>query len=74
MSSHYGYIIRKHPRGGFTAVAFDDNDYNTNIYPEALDSDPQYLTIAHAQSAVWEDWSEYGIRLHIEVLEGHPFE
>lgn len=65
MSADNGYIIRKHPEGGFAAVMFfaSDDGYPL-VRPERHLSFP---SVAAAIESVEDDWTEYGIRLHSEV-------
>lgn len=66
MSSDNGYIIRKHPSGGYAAVHYFASDDKERL---ATRDHTQYPTVAAAVSAKWDDWTEYGVNVHPEVYE-----
>lgn len=66
MSADNYYVIRKHPSGGFAAVMGFESDGRE---PEALASRHiPHPTVRAALDSVEGEWTEYGTRIHTEVL------
>lgn len=67
MSADNYYVVRKHPLGGYTYVmAFasdDDPDLLVGV------RHPQFITLGEAYDAANQEYSEYGVTLHEEVVQ-----
>jgi hypothetical protein len=71
MSSDNFYVVRLHPKGGYTYVmgfaSFDlDRDGTFKYDLPVKNTDKQYKTFDEALNAALEDYSEYGVFTHPE--------
>lgn len=67
MSADNGYMIRKHPKGGYAAVHYFMSDEGEIT---ASEDAPSYPTPMDAYWAVDSEWTEYGTTFHPEIKEG----
>lgn len=68
MSADNGYIIRKHPKGGYAAVHYFASNVEDEGWPEVEpDRHPMFSTLVAAYEYGENDWTEYGVTLHPEV-------
>lgn len=66
MSSDDYFVIRKHPLGGFAAVRGFDSDEDG--FPEATEKHEQFVRPIEAVFAAQQEGSEYGVRMHLELI------
>ena len=74
MSADNYFMVRKHPKGGFTYVmgfASDVDEDNIEIIPEARESDPIFVTRDLAMEAALREEAEYGASFHPETCWEH---
>lgn len=76
MSSDNYFVVRKHPKGGYTYVTGFDSDsrHNEDTGQKYLDIpvrrwNLKYKSYAEALEAALEDYSEYGVWTHPECNE-----
>lgn len=70
MSADDGYCIRRHPEGGFAAVHYSASSAEDYGYPEVnLKHHAIHPSIEAAVASVMNDWTEYGVTIHKEVLK-----
>lgn len=68
MSADNGYVVRKHPLGGYAAVEYSMSTYlDTGRYPAPSEQHIGFATVDDAVKAAEEEWSEYGVTVHKEV-------
>lgn len=67
MSFNVFYVVRKHPKGGFTYVqGFPPEDGSIFIDIPVFDYHKQYEKFDDALIAAMEDFSKYGVITHPE--------
>ena len=76
MSGDNYFVVRSHPKidGGFTYVTGFESDYRNQgdtIFVDipVKDTDPIFYNYKDALNAALEDFSEYGVVTHPELLE-----
>lgn len=68
MSADDGYIIRKHPKGGFALVHYFQSMLELGWPPAGVHM-RQHPTVQAAWTESDSDWTEYGVTIHPECWE-----
>lgn len=67
MSADNYYVVRKHPKGGFTFVQAFASDDDPDLTPRITDQ--QFFNIAEAFHAAQSEYSEYGTEIDPECFD-----
>lgn len=73
MSADNGYVIRKHPAGGYAAVMYFDSSLEDQGWPDVRpDHHHPFGTFLEAYRYAEREYSEYGVSIHPEIkIEGN---
>ena len=74
MSADNYFVVRKHPKGGYTYVTgfeSDKENWDSHLHVNipVTDNHFNYPTYKEALAAALEDYSEYGVTTHPECEE-----
>lgn len=83
MSADNGYVLRKHPNGGFSLMMYFASDENSDTTPTEQSESFPTMEAALKEFAEGQDWSdadrrgsgypryycEYGLQIHLECFE-----